>query len=34
MNTRHRASWLLLIAMLVTAVAYWPGLSGSWLFDD
>jgi len=34
MNTRHRANWLLLIAMLVTTVVYWPGLSGSWLFDD
>jgi len=22
------------IALLVTAVVYWPGLSGSWLFDD
>ncbi|MBD8899284.1 hypothetical protein [Rhodanobacter sp. DHG33] len=34
MNIRLRARWLLLAAMLVTAVAYWPGLSGSWLFDD
>jgi len=26
--------WLLPIALLITAAAYWPGLSGSWLFDD
>jgi hypothetical protein len=34
MNARHRAVWLLLAALLITTVAYWPGLSGSWLFDD
>lgn len=34
MTPRCRASWLLLAALLVTALAYWPGLSGSWLFDD
>lgn len=26
--------WLLPIALLITAAVYWPGLSGSWLFDD
>jgi hypothetical protein len=26
--------WLLPIALLVTVAVYWPGLSGSWLFDD
>lgn len=25
---------LLLIALLITAAVYWPGLSGGWLFDD
>jgi hypothetical protein len=34
MNARHRAVWLLLAALLITTVVYWPGLSGSWLFDD
>ncbi|SFK67592.1 hypothetical protein [Rhodanobacter glycinis] len=28
----HR--WVLAIAIIVTAVAYWPGLSGGFLFDD
>ncbi|MEY2169868.1 hypothetical protein [Rhodanobacter sp. FW106-PBR-LB-2-19] len=26
--------WLLPIAMLIATAAYWPGLYGSWLFDD
>lgn len=26
--------WLLPIALLITTAVYWPGLSGSWLFDD
>src|SRR5690348_14343953 len=30
----HCATWVLLAALLVTAVVYCPGLSGSWLFDD
>lgn len=34
MKIRLHARWLLFAALLVTAVAYWPGLSGSWLFDD
>ncbi|MEO7067465.1 MAG: hypothetical protein ABI114_11190 [Rhodanobacter sp.] len=37
MNTRiaiHRGRWLLLAGLLVTTAIYWPGLSGSWLFDD
>jgi hypothetical protein len=34
MNLQRHATWLLLVALLVTAVTYWPGLSGSWLFDD
>jgi len=25
---------LLVIAMFITALVYWPGLAGSWLFDD
>jgi hypothetical protein len=28
----HR--WLLAVAIIITALAYWPGLSGSFLFDD
>ena len=28
------SSWLLLAALLVTLAAYWPGLYGSYLFDD
>lgn len=32
---RRRSSWLLLaIAIVVTAIVYWPGLTGGWLFDD
>lgn len=31
---RRHAVWLLLAALVITALAYWPGLSGSWLFDD
>ena len=34
MSSPRHASWLLLAALLVTALVYWPGLSGSWLFDD
>jgi protein O-mannosyl-transferase len=34
MNHRRSAIWLLLAALLVTTAVYWPGLSGSWLFDD
>ncbi|MGB3749105.1 MAG: hypothetical protein WA961_12955 [Rhodanobacter sp.] len=30
----HRAWWLLLVALILTAVVYWPGLSGGFLFDD
>lgn len=28
------ARWLLPVALLITTAVYWPGLSGSWLFDD
>lgn len=29
------SSWLLLVAaLLITLVVYWPGLSGGWIFDD
>ncbi|WP_426663145.1 tetratricopeptide repeat protein [Rhodanobacter aciditrophus] len=34
MNHRRPAIWLPLVALLVAAALYWPGLSGSWLFDD
>ncbi|GAB2574656.1 hypothetical protein ISP15_15215 [Dyella jejuensis] len=35
MPTIPRSSyWLLAAALLLTAIVYWPGLSGSWLFDD
>jgi len=34
MSPPRHASWLLLAALLVTTLVYWPGLSGSWLFDD
>jgi len=37
MTTSRKSSllpWLLPIALLVTVAVYWPGLSGSWLFDD
>ena len=30
----HPGRWLLLVLFLATAVVYWPGLSGGWLFDD
>jgi hypothetical protein len=26
--------WLMLAVLLIATVVYWPGLSGSWLFDD
>lgn len=30
-----RTGWrLLALALIVTAIVYWPGLYGSWLFDD
>jgi hypothetical protein len=29
-----RGRILLLVSLLVTTFVYWPGLSGSWLFDD
>lgn len=34
--SRHpaHARWLLVAALLLTTVIYWPGLSGGWLFDD
>ena len=31
---RHASTYLLAFAMLLVTVIYWPGLSGSWLFDD
>jgi hypothetical protein len=31
---RHAGTGLLVIAMLLVTAIYWPGLSGSWLFDD
>ena len=31
---RHRPRILLAAALLLTALVYWPGLYGSWLFDD
>jgi len=37
LNDRFRKGlpWLLLaIAIIVTAIAYWPGLTGGWVFDD
>lgn len=34
-GTRKWLPWLLLAAaVIVTAVVYWPGLSGGWVFDD
>jgi hypothetical protein len=33
-RTRQPGRWLLLIALGITTLVYWPGLSGSWLFDD
>lgn len=30
----RRAWWLLLVAIILTVVVYWPGLSGGFLFDD
>ncbi|TAM33510.1 MAG: hypothetical protein EPN68_01335 [Rhodanobacter sp.] len=32
--SRRFGLWLLLGFLGLTAVAYWPGLSGGWLFDD
>ncbi|WHZ19246.1 MAG: hypothetical protein OJF55_001395 [Rhodanobacteraceae bacterium] len=26
--------WLLAIAVIVTAIVYWPGVTGGWVFDD
>ena len=34
LRIRNPGRWLLLAMFLVTTAAYWPGLSGSWLFDD
>ena len=38
MRLNHARKWvpwvLLAIAVIVTAVVYWPGLSGGWVFDD
>ena len=35
LHLRRRAGpWLLVAALFATAFAYWPGLSGGWLFDD
>lgn len=31
---QHRSRIFLALALLLTALVYWPGLSGSWLFDD
>jgi protein O-mannosyl-transferase len=31
---RHAGVGLLVIALLLVTAIYWPGLSGSWLFDD
>src|SRR5690348_1717236 len=34
-RTRKWLPWLLLaIAVILTAVVYWPGLTGGWVFDD
>ncbi len=34
-NTRKWLPWLLLaLAVVVTAIVYWPGLTGGWVFDD
>lgn len=34
-GTRKWLPWaLLVIAVVVTAVVYWPGLTGGWVFDD
>lgn len=32
--SRHLGFWLLLAFLGITATAYWPGLTGGWLFDD
>ncbi|MEO7325012.1 MAG: hypothetical protein ABIW82_09310 [Dokdonella sp.] len=32
--TRPRSLWLLIAAFLIVCLAYWPGLNGSWFFDD
>lgn len=31
---RHAGAGLLVVALLLVTAIYWPGLSGSWLFDD
>ncbi|MGB8716450.1 MAG: hypothetical protein WCD66_08815, partial [Rhodanobacteraceae bacterium] len=31
---RNPGRWLLLAMFAVTTAVYWPGLSGSWMFDD
>lgn len=30
----HRIAWILAAALCVTALIYWPGLSGGYIFDD
>jgi len=32
--SKHIGWWLLLAMLALTLIAYWPGLSGNWLFDD
>jgi protein O-mannosyl-transferase len=34
LSSVRSAYWLLLAATFLAAAVYWPGLSGSWLFDD
>jgi hypothetical protein len=31
---RHAGMWLFVFSLILVSVIYWPGLSGSWLFDD
>ena len=32
--SRRNDLWLVLVFLAITAVVYWPGLQGSYLFDD
>ncbi|WP_350016809.1 hypothetical protein ABNK63_04450 [Rhodanobacter sp. IGA1.0] len=31
---RRLGPWILVLALVVTTLVYWPGLHGGWLFDD
>lgn len=34
LSSRRSGLWLMLVFLVITAAVYWPGLQGSYLFDD